>query len=63
MSNIEDEIIKVMKQLNKPVSIETISILTKIPRSDVYAKMNSLEKYKMVKKKTAKKVYFWEQLL
>lgn len=57
--NLDDEIIKVIKKMNKPLSTDAIAVMLNRHRRDVHEKLKSLSKFKKVRRVTAQKVDFW----
>lgn len=57
--NLDNEIIKLIKKMNKPLSTNTIAVMLNRHRRDVHERLKSLSKFKKVRKVTTQKVDFW----
>ena len=56
---IEKKIIRILEKANRPLSVDTLHILANVSRRDLYDKLNSLSRYKRLRKVTSRKVGFW----
>lgn len=55
----DEKIIRMLKKANRPLSTDAISVFCGMDRKDTHTRLNSLQKWKKVKKVTSKRVDFW----
>jgi len=58
--NMDEMLIKTLKEKKRPLSVEMMSVLTGIPVCNVSKKMKMLEKYNIVRIHKSMKVRFWK---
>jgi len=58
----ESKILKVLKNLGKPISTESISLFSGIHKQDTHEQLEKLARWKKVKKVGSYKIDYWKTI-